>query len=127
MLGVTGTTLEKEVNAELVHKRRKGERARKEKELNVNAHKVERIPIDGNFTRCMDLLGYNQHAMRKDSIAIKKRVEKISKIYSELKEEVRWYNTLKMTFPNEYIKEKKLSFIGTGWEGSSSCTSFSFP
>jgi len=57
--GVSGTTLDDKANSDLVHKRRKGERASKENSLNIDLYKVQRIPIDGNYTRRMNLLGYN--------------------------------------------------------------------
>ena len=45
-------------------------------QLIKDEHKVQKIPIDRNFMRRMELLGYNTNATKKDGIAIRKRVEK---------------------------------------------------
>ena len=70
------------------HKDRKERKNHKMIILRKNEHKVKKIYIDGNFMKRMALLGYNTEATLKDSIAIKKRVERIENIYKQLKDEV---------------------------------------
>ena len=58
-------------------------------QLIKDEHKVQKIPIDRNFMRRMELLGYNTNATKKRQHSNTEANRKIQIIYEQLKEKVK--------------------------------------